>query len=142
MMIATILIWPTMDIVHLISDGKSHVEALLLTFIMLTLMSGGIIGSLYYIFFRYNTAKTIKGLREGDLSDEKEYIFNTEEIIITSMRNKSSYSWDSIIRIRDRNDSYYLYLNRSEAIIVPKRYFNDDDLKQFKNMTSNIEMIK
>jgi hypothetical protein len=142
MMVGTILIWPTMEIIDLISAGKTHVGALVLTFIVISIISAGIIGFLYYLFFKFSTPKTIKGLREGDLFDEKEYIFNTEEIIITSMRSKSTFSWDSIRRIRDKNDSYYLYLNRSEAIIVPKRYFNEDGMERFKNMISNIEMVK
>lgn len=107
MMIGTILIWPTMEIIDLISAGKTHAGALVITFILISLMSGVIIASLYYVFFKFSTPKTIKGLREGDLFDEKEYVFTTEEIVITSTKNKSFFSWESIRRIRDKNDSYY-----------------------------------
>jgi len=142
MMLVTILFWPIMEIINLISSGKTHFLALAITFIIILFASGCILGLVFFLLFRFTTLKAIKGLKEGDYFEEKEYIFSTESISITSKLNNTTLSWESIKRIRENSDLYYLYLNASDAVIVPKRYFVVGDLERFKSFVKDIEVVK
>lgn len=140
-MFATMLIWPIMETVKLISTGVQFDKILVVTFLVLFGISFIFVCIMYYILYRIRVMQAIKVLRKGNSFDEKEFMIDGEQISIKSKMNSSTTSWNGIKKIRDKYDTYYLYVNPTEAIIVPKRYLDDSDIKCFKELAGDIKIL-
>lgn len=140
-MFATMLIWPISETVKLISSGVPIDIILIISFLLMFLMSFVFVCIMYYFLYRIRVMQTIKVLREGDSFEEKEFVINNELISIKSKLNTATFSWNGIKKIRDKYDTYYLYVNPTEAIILPKRYLSDSDINNFKELVGDIKIL-
>ncbi len=71
-----------------------------------------------------------------------EYQFDNEEIIVTGQSFSSRFSWNKIYKVTETKDWVLIWQNRQMANVIPKRSFEGDDLKSFKEIVNNQKTLK
>jgi hypothetical protein len=71
-----------------------------------------------------------------------EYQFDNEEIIVTGQSFSSRFSWNKIYKVTETKDWLLIWQNRQMANVIPKRSFEGDDLKSFKEIVNNQKTLK
>ena len=67
------------------------------------------------------------------LKQKMKYVISTNTIRLTSEQLQSKYSWEEIRSTVEYKDMFLLYVTKTSALILPKRYFQTkEDISQFK----------
>ncbi|OIJ14539.1 hypothetical protein BKP35_06590 [Anaerobacillus arseniciselenatis] len=67
------------------------------------------------------------------LKQKMKYVISTKTIRLNSEQLQSKYSWEEIRSTIEYRDMFLLYVTKTSALILPKRYFQTkEDISQFK----------
>jgi hypothetical protein len=107
-----------------------------------------IAGSLIYVllFFsiiKINLWETFKTPNEnGEILGEKEIEITEESIQYNSKNTQTKRNWYTILFFKESQGAFYLYTDSVLAIVIPKRYFkNENDMYEFRKIVNeNIEI--
>lgn len=66
------------------------------------------------------------------------YTFANEGITIETETGKSIIKWSDLYKTQDTKRCLYLYIGNNQAIILPKHYFNDNEIASIKKMSEHI----
>ncbi|WP_352418429.1 YcxB family protein [Proteiniborus sp.] len=72
------------------------------------------------------------------LNRTQNYTFANEGITIETETGKSIIKWSDLYNVKDTKRCLYLYIGSSQAIILPKHYFNDNEIASIKKMSEHI----
>ncbi len=73
--------------------------------------------------------------RNPMLKQKMKYMINAKSIRLTSDRLQSRYVWDEILSTTEYKDMFLLYVTKTSALILPKRYFKSkEEIGQFKGL--------
>ena len=82
---------------------------------------------LWVFFFKFFQKKMI--LRSGNkemMIGSREIDFEEDGISLKTPVTESTFKWEAITKLKQSDKNYFLYLGTAQAIIVPKRAFEDD----------------
>lgn len=80
----------------------------------------------------------LRDSKNGDLFIEKAYVFDASGIKSELQNASNYYNWNSVIHLVGRDQTFYMYVNSIQAIIIPKAYMNDrihiDEFRAYINL--------
>lgn len=69
-------------------------------------------------------------MKDKKFLQEKIYEFTDKEIIVYINEAKFPINWKEFSLIKDSKNYFFLYINKNQAIIIPKRFLNTDEKKE------------
>ncbi|RXJ02453.1 YcxB family protein [Anaerobacillus alkaliphilus] len=73
--------------------------------------------------------------RNPTLKQRMKYMINAKSIRLTGNSLQSKYVWEDILSTTEYKDMFLLYVTKTSALILPKRYFkNKEDIVRFKGL--------
>lgn len=76
---------------------------------------------------KYNARRAFKNNRR--LQAEYTYIISDSNIQVKSEKHTTTLTWDDIHKITESKNSLFLWLNKKQAQIIPKRELTSDELE-------------
>ena len=76
---------------------------------------------------KYNARRAFKNNKR--LQAEYTYLISDSSIQIKSDKHTTTLSWDNIHKITESKNSLFLWLNKKQAQIIPKRDLTNDELE-------------
>jgi len=70
-------------------------------------------------------------LKSTNLGTEREMTISEEEIFVKTKATESSFKWDAIVKSGESKLSYFLYIAKNQALIVPKASLTKEEEGQF-----------
>lgn len=70
------------------------------------------------------------------ISRTQNYIFTNEGITVQTNSGKSIIKWSDLYKVKDTKRYLYLHIGENQAIILPKHYFNDNEIALIKQMAN------
>jgi hypothetical protein len=81
--------------------------------------------------------RVFEPLPDGFTLGKRTYFFSPESIDITSEHNTAKYRWSSIIDVVDSKEHFFLFIDSTAALIIPKRVFESEaDRTRFEETIS------
>lgn len=137
-MIGAVLTWSLLDLYVNIRAGAPFDKILLITFIAMILISIVIVCVVMYLQYIFSARQLIKNRKVDGQLEECAYHIDSVGLKIDSSLITAEYKWESIKYIRKKNDTYYLFINANEAIIIPNRFLTESDLEELETLISKI----
>lgn len=76
--------------------------------------------------------------KNGAILGEKNFEFSEEKIIYSSNNSEGSYKWTTILSLEESKKSFFLYIDKHMAILIPKRAFSrDTEVAHFRNYVNS-----
>jgi len=94
---------------------------------------------LWYFLFKFLMKRRLSDPDNKDLLIGSRTIELSEnQIVMESPLSKSEVSWSAISKFQESKKAFYLYLGKSQAIILPKRIFKSDEkINEFKKLVNS-----
>ena len=92
-----------------------------------------------YVFIIYRSFNKIKKIPVdgGHILGQKEIEFTEEKYYSKTKNSEGSAEWSTIKSIEENKKSFYLYVDKNMAIMVPKRVFKDEtEMNEFRNLVT------
>lgn len=122
-------------LVYLILSDDELLDLSLFLLIMIPL---GIITIAVVIFvLRQIALYRIKRIYKSDKLFQKlqNYTINDTGIKMESESGNGTMKWDEVFRVDESKDSFLIYLSRIKALMLPKKFFdNDEQMKLFRKL--------
>ena len=67
-----------------------------------------------------------RNTRDSNLGEGREMILSEEGILLKTKASDSSFKWEAIQKVSDSRLSYFLWIARNQAVLIPKDALNDD----------------
>lgn len=104
-----------------------------------------IISFILFILY-YMVSSILSGtIKDKKFLEEKSYEFKDKELVIYINEAVYPINWKEFSKIRTNKKYFFLYVSNSQAIIIPKRLLNTDELKtlhqSLKKAQKNLQII-
>ena len=110
--------------------------------VVIALLFSLIISFIFYFIIKKKVNRGAKKLRDERESKETltayEVIANYEEIRVITNKGSNNFIWESVTRISETNNLFFIYTNQPSAIIIPKKAFVVNSADEFRNFLNKI----
>ncbi len=97
---------------------------------------GGLIGILF-VYSRRNSRYEDIYDKTPSLRSEINYTFSNESLKSNGESFQSEAKWDTVYKVTENNEFFYLYLNKESMYFVPKRVFTSNQIEEFRSILTH-----
>lgn len=121
--------------IDLSPDGKGFNIANFLPSLIALLL----VGVITYFIFKYILKKRFQNVGDQQIMVGKREITLTEEgVHVWTPISETNYQWSAITKLEDSPQNYFLYLGKSQAILVSKSAFeNQAQIAEFEKLINS-----
>ncbi len=76
------------------------------------------------------------------IQESSHFIFKREKLSISSLNSHSDVEWDKFYKCRESGRIIALYISKTQAILLPKHLFSDNELLVIKEFIAGIKSQK
>ncbi|QKY68864.1 YcxB family protein [Lentibacillus sp. CBA3610] len=106
---------------------------LFLVYLPLSLLISGAVTLTFMLMARLLSRREYKSDRAA--KSEMSYVINNQGILQKRGKSSTYFEWDDIIKAYENKELFRLYVSKSKAIVLPKRFFSTkDDIESFKSI--------